>query len=67
MPRSPARPPAAHLVAASCPELAPLADDSFGATTRKLLEVVEIYWKCRLAALADAGSIPGSGTERRPD
>jgi hypothetical protein len=32
----------------------PLADDSFGATTRKLLEVVEHYYRCRAAALKDA-------------
>lgn len=68
MPRSPERPPAAHLVVASCPELAPLADESFGATTRKLLEVAEAYWKCRAAAVAAAGgSIPGGGTTSRPD
>jgi hypothetical protein len=39
-------------VVASCPELTPLADDSFGGTTRKLLEVVGLYWQCRAAALA---------------
>lgn len=37
---------------ASCPHLAPMTDDSFGATTRKLLEVVEHYYQCRAAALA---------------
>lgn len=36
---------------ASCPQLTPLADDSFGATTLKLLEVAEQYLKCRAAAL----------------
>ena len=36
---------------ASCPELTPLTDDSFGATTRKLLEVAQAYWECRAAAL----------------
>lgn len=56
MPRSAAPPPpAAPLVQAACPELPPLADDSFGATTRKLLEVVERYWQCRAAALAAVG------------
>ena len=55
MPRSPQAAPAAPLVQAACPELTPLADDSFGATTRKLLEVVERYWQCRAAALAAAG------------
>jgi hypothetical protein len=52
MPRSAQPPPAAPLVVASCPELTPLADDSFGGTTRKLLEVVGLYWQCRAAALA---------------
>ena len=56
MPRSAAPPPpAAPLVQAACPELTPLVDDSFGASTRKLLEVVERYWQCRAAALAAAG------------
>lgn len=35
-----------------CPELTPLTDDSFGATTLKLLEVIGIYRECRAAALA---------------
>jgi hypothetical protein len=52
MPRSAPPPPAAPLVVASCPELTPLAGDSFGATTIKLLEVVGMYWQCRAAALA---------------
>lgn len=39
------------LVVASCPELTPLADDTFGATTRKLVEVAGIYRECREAAL----------------
>jgi hypothetical protein len=39
------------LVVANCPSLSPLTDDSFGATTRKLLEVVETYYRCRAAAL----------------
>lgn len=51
MPRS-LPPPAAPLVTAACPELTPLAGDSFGDTTRKLLEVVGLYWQCRAAALA---------------
>jgi len=29
--------------------LTPLADDSFGATTRKLIEVAGIYRECRAA------------------
>lgn len=56
MPRS--APPAAPLVVAACPELTPLAGDSFGDTTRKLLEVVGLYWQCRAAALASAGKEP---------
>lgn len=40
------------LVVANCPELTPLADDSFGATTLKLVEVAGIYYRCRAAALA---------------
>lgn len=58
MPRSAPQAPAAPLVAAACPELTPLADDSFGATTRKLLEVVERYWQCRAAALAGQAPRP---------
>lgn len=50
MPRSP-EPQPAPLVVANCPPLTPLADDSFGATTRKLLELAEQYLKCRAAAL----------------
>lgn len=42
----------APLVTASCPVLTPLAGDSFGDTTRKLLEVVEQYYACREAALS---------------
>lgn len=38
------------LVIASCPKLSPLADDSFGATTAKLVEVAGIYYQCRAAA-----------------
>jgi hypothetical protein len=40
------------LVIASCPELTPLNDGSFGATTTKLVEVAGIYYACREAALA---------------
>ena len=39
------------LVVASCPDLTPLADDSFGATTLKLIDVAGQYRKCRRAAL----------------
>jgi hypothetical protein len=38
------------LVTASCPKLTPLLDDSFGATTLKLLEVTHTYYECRRAA-----------------
>ena len=38
------------LVVASCPELTLLSDDSFGATTSKLVEVAGIYYGCRAAA-----------------
>jgi hypothetical protein len=35
------------LVRASCPEtLVPLTDDSFGATTVKLIEVAGTYYRC---------------------
>jgi hypothetical protein len=44
-------PKADPLVVANCPPLAPLQDDSFGATTAKLVEVAGIYHKCRAAAL----------------
>ena len=37
---------------ASCPELTPLVDDSFGAIAKKLLEVIGQYHECRTAALA---------------
>ena len=39
------------LVLASCPELTPLADSTFGATTEKLLQVAGQYRECREAAL----------------
>lgn len=38
------------LVIASCPQLAPLSDDTFGATASKLVEVAGIYYQCRAAA-----------------
>ena len=38
---------------ASCPELAPLESDDFGATTLKLIEVAGQYRICRGAALAE--------------
>jgi hypothetical protein len=31
----------------------PLTDDSFGATTLKLVEVAGVYYRCRAAALAE--------------
>jgi len=40
------------LVVASCPELTPLSEGSFAATTTKLLEVATRYQQCREAALA---------------
>lgn len=41
-------------VVMACPELSPLQDDSFAATTLKLTEVGGIYRECRKAALAGA-------------
>lgn len=35
---------------ASCPRLAPLTDDTFGATTTKLIEVGGQYRECACAA-----------------
>lgn len=29
-----------------------MAGDTFGDTTRKLIEMVALYWQCRTAALA---------------
>lgn len=49
MPPSPAPGPSALLLA-SCPNLTPLADDGFGATTIKLVEVATTYNECRCAA-----------------
>lgn len=53
----PTRPSSAAnpLLAVSCPPLTPLADDTFGATTLKLIEVAGIYHRCRTAALALEG------------
>jgi hypothetical protein len=42
------------LVVASCPELTPLTDNSFGAVVSKLAEVAGIYNECRQAALAES-------------
>lgn len=51
MPPSPDENPS-PLVVASCPDLTPLADGSFGATTLKLIDVAGQYRKCQRAALA---------------
>lgn len=48
---SPANGPS-PLVVSNCPELAPLLDDSFGATVLKLVEIANQYRDCRAAALA---------------
>ena len=50
--RSSTKPGPTPLVVSSCPELTPLADDSFGTIARKLVEVAGIYHECREAALA---------------
>ena len=53
---TPRLPPAPNpLLTVSCPDLTPLADDSFGATTLKLIEVAGIYYRCRAAALGSEG------------
>lgn len=44
------------LVIASCPELTPLSNDTFGATALKLIEVAGQYYKCRAAALQNEKS-----------
>jgi hypothetical protein len=44
-------PPSNDLAVVSCPVLTPPYDNSFEATTLKLVEVVGIYRKCRAAAL----------------
>lgn len=45
---------------ASCPPLSPLSDDTFGATTLKLVEVAGVYNECRAAALAGKPADPVS-------
>lgn len=46
--------PDRNLLQLACPEnLGPLADDSFGSTSVKLLEVIGVYRQCRAAALAE--------------
>lgn len=40
------------LVVASCPELQPLTDPSFGATVQALVDTSIQYRECRAAALA---------------
>lgn len=40
------------LVKVACPQLTPLSDSSFGATTAKLVEIAGQYNICRTAALA---------------
>lgn len=39
------------LLVVACPELTPLSDPSFGATTLKLMQVAGQYRECRAAAL----------------
>lgn len=39
------------LLEQACPQLTPLADASFGATTVKLTEVAGVYHECRCVAL----------------
>lgn len=46
----PPSPGPSPLVVASCPKLTPLRDDTFAATTEKLVEVAGIYYACRAAA-----------------
>ena len=41
------------LIEANCPSLTPLVDDTFAATTLKLVEVAGQYNKCREAALTE--------------
>jgi len=48
-------PPSNDLSVISCPVLVPPYDNSFEATTLKLVEVVGIYRKCRAAAFANKG------------
>lgn len=42
---------------AACPELTPLAGDSFGETTLKLIELAGIYHRCRAATLGDQSTV----------
>lgn len=56
IPRSQATQPSSLVLATCGPGLAPLTDDTFGATTDKLLEVTARFYACRAAALA--GSTP---------
>ena len=53
------------MVIALCPELTPLTDTSFGATTLKLVEVAGMYRICREAALAGHGLPRYNGTKSR--
>lgn len=51
---TPRLPGVSPLVLANCPRtLGTLEDDSFGATTLKLAAVIEQYFKCRTAAVAE--------------
>ncbi len=54
------RPEPNPLLTVSCPELTPLTDASFGATTIKLIEVAGLYYRCRAAALGLDGVAGGS-------
>lgn len=59
MPRSVPSSSQSPLVVASCPPLQPLTDDTFGATTAKLVDVAVQYRKCRAAALmGEAAGLP---------
>ena len=51
-PKQPGNP----LLAVACPDLTPPVDDSFGATTRALLQVSGQYYACRRAALVGESS-----------
>ena len=46
------------LVIQNCPPLVALTDDTFGATTLKLIEVAAQYHKCRAAALGRFIQVP---------
>lgn len=56
---TPSCPPAQIL--AQCPPLTPLADNTFGATSDKLVEVAGRYYRCRAAALACVSPAVESG------